>query len=61
MENSDGINNIKKIFRYYRMIRNIFNSINFLFKMPNNNQKRTDLKRTRSNDDFFRFQWPWIV
>ena len=61
MENSDGINNIKKILRYYRMIRNIFNSINFLFKMPNNNQKRTDLKRTRSNDDFFRFQWPWIV
>ena len=43
------------------MIRNIFNSINFLFKMPNNNQKRTDLTRTQSNDDFFRFQWPWIV
>ena len=40
------------------MIRIIFK---YFFSKPINRPPRDNLKRTQSNDDFFKIHWPWIV
>lgn len=40
------------------MLRNVIKY--FLFK-PINRPPRNNLKRTQSNDDFFKIHWPLIV
>ena len=40
------------------MFRNLIKY--FLFK-PINRPSQDNLKRTQSNDDFFKIHWPWIV
>ena len=40
------------------MLRNVIKY--FLFK-PIKVTPRDNLKRTQSNDDFFKIHWPWIV